>query len=159
MAEIKDELDRKLIAILQGNAREPVSSIARRLDVARSTVQERIARLERKGIIIGYTAILGDQEDQKRVQALVMLSVAQQRSRELIAQLESYPEIRSCLTISGEFDLCLIVEPDRLEELDAVLDEIAAIPGVERTRSSIVLTKKFERQRPFMPQNTYSIEK
>ena len=158
MAEIKDELDRKLIAILQGNAREPVSSIARRLDVARSTVQERIARLERKGIIIGYTAILGDQQDQKRVQALVMLSVAQQRSRELIAQLESYPEIRSCLTISGEFDLCLIVEPDRLEELDAVLDEIAAIPGVERTRSSIVLTKKFERQRPFMPQNTYSLE-
>ncbi|KZL21049.1 Leucine-responsive regulatory protein [Pseudovibrio axinellae] len=158
MAEVKDELDRKLIAILQGNAREPVSSIARRLDVARSTVQERIARLERKGIIIGYTAILGDQQDEKRVQALVMLSVAQQRSRELITQLESYPEIRSCLTISGEFDLCLIVEPDRLEELDAVLDEIAAIPGVERTRSSIVLTKKFERQRPFMPQNTYSIE-
>ncbi|GHB19055.1 AsnC family transcriptional regulator [Pseudovibrio japonicus] len=158
MAEIKDELDRKLIAILQGNAREPVSSIARRLDVARSTVQERIARLERKGIIIGYTAILGDDQDHKRVQALVMLSVAQQRSRELITQLESYPEIRSCLTISGEFDLCLIVEPDRLEDLDAVLDEIAAIPGVERTRSSIVLTKKFERQRPFMPQNVYSLE-
>ena len=157
MAELKDKLDRKLIAILQGNAREPVSSIARRLDVARSTIQERIARLERNGTIVGYTAILNEEQDPKRVQALVMLSVEQQRSRELIGQLESYPEIRSCLTISGEFDLCLIVEPDRLEDLDVILDEIAEIPGVVRTRSSIVLTKKFERKRPLLSPADYRL--
>ncbi|MTI16993.1 Lrp/AsnC family transcriptional regulator [Rhodobacteraceae bacterium RKSG542] len=147
MPEIKDELDRKLIAILQANAREPVSSISRRLGVPRSTVQERISRLERNGVIAGYTVILGDDHATRPVQALVMLSVSQQISKELTQRLESYPEIRSCMTISGEFDLCLVVEPSRLEELDDLLDEIATIPGIQRTRSSIVLSQRFVRQR------------
>ncbi|WP_068087539.1 Lrp/AsnC family transcriptional regulator [Polycladidibacter stylochi] len=151
MAEIKDDLDRKLIAILQANAREPVSAIARKLDVARSTVQERISRLERSGVIAGYTAILGDLEEGQKLQALVMLSVSQQHSRELVKQLESFPEIKSCVTISGEFDVFLVVEPNRLEDLDDILDDIAEIPGVLRSRSSIVLSKRFERQKPFLP--------
>ncbi|WP_068316979.1 Lrp/AsnC family transcriptional regulator [Polycladidibacter hongkongensis] len=154
MPEFKDDLDRKLVAILQSNAREPISSIARKLDVARSTVQERIARLERTGIISGYTAIMGETDSGRKVQALVMLSVAQQQSRELVKQLESFPEIRSCLTISGEFDVFLVVEPDRLEDLDDLLDDIAEIPGVLRSRSSIVLSKRFERQQPFLPRRS-----
>ncbi|MDD7909077.1 MULTISPECIES: Lrp/AsnC family transcriptional regulator [Pseudovibrio] len=156
MPDIKDDLDRKLISILQANAREPVSSISRRLNVARSTVQERITRLERNGVIAGYTALLGDVHAGQQVQAVVMLSVAQQQSKTLVKQLESYPEIRVCYTISGEFDLFLIVEPSRLEELDDILDEIAAIPGVVRSRSSIVLSKKFERQKPIAPSNPLS---
>ncbi|OKL43147.1 Lrp/AsnC family transcriptional regulator [Pseudovibrio exalbescens] len=156
MPDLKDDLDRKLISILQANAREPVSAISRRLNVARSTVQERITRLERTGVISGYTAILGDVHAGQQVQAVVMLSVAQQQSKTLVKQLESYPEIRVCYTISGEFDLFLIVEPSRLEELDDILDEIAEIPGVLRSRSSIVLSKKFERQKPITSTNPLS---
>lgn len=156
MTDLKDDLDRKLISILQANAREPVSAISRRLNVARSTVQERITRLERTGVISGYTAILGDVHAGQQVQAVVMLSVAQQQSKTLVKKLESYPEIRVCYTISGEFDLFLIVEPSRLEELDDILDDIAEIPGVLRSRSSIVLSKKFERQKPITSTNPLS---
>lgn len=156
MPDLKDDLDRKLISILQANAREPVSAISRRLNVARSTVQERITRLERTGVISGYTAILGDVHAGQQVQAVVMLSVAQQQSKTLVKKLESYPEIRVCYTISGEFDLFLIVEPSRLEELDDILDDIAEIPGVLRSRSSIVLSKKFERQKPITSTNPLS---
>ena len=54
MAEL-DQTDRQLLALLRTDAREPVASLARKLELARSTVQERIARLERTGVVAGYT--------------------------------------------------------------------------------------------------------
>ncbi len=53
------DTDEKLIALLKANAREPTASLARKLGLARSTVQERLARLEREGIVRGYTVMLG----------------------------------------------------------------------------------------------------
>ncbi|MBA5776892.1 Lrp/AsnC family transcriptional regulator [Stappia sp. F7233] len=147
MRDFKDDLDRKLVALLQDNARMATAEIARKLKVARSTVQERIARLEKDGVISGYTVLLSRAPDVESVQALVMLAVEQQQVRETIKRLETFPEIRTCLTVSGEFDLFLRVEAPRLDDLDEVLDDIAAIPGVRRSRSSIVLAAKFDRKR------------
>ena len=79
------------------------------------------------------------------VRALVMLAVEQQQVRQTLKRLETFPEIRSCLTVSGEFDICLVVEAPQLEDLDEALDDIAGIPGVQRSRSSIVLATKFDR--------------
>lgn len=145
MRDYKDDLDRRLVALLQTNARMATSEIARKLKVARSTVQERINRLERSGLIRGYTVLLSRPPEAETVHALVMLAVEQQQSRETVKRLETFPEIRTCLTVSGEFDLFLRVEAPRLEDLDEVLDEIAAIPGVRRSRSFIVLASKFDR--------------
>lgn len=86
------------------------------------------------------------------VRALVMLAIEQQKIRETLKRLEAFPEIRTCLTISGEFDVFLVVEAPRLEDLDEALDEIAAVPGVRRSQSSIVLASKFDR-RPNTPQD------
>ena len=145
MRDFKDDLDRRLVALLQSNARMATSEIARKLKVARSTVQERISRLESCGLISGYTVLLSRTPEVEAVHALVMIAVEQQQVRETIKRLETLPEIRTCLTVSGEFDLFLRVEAPRLEDLDEVLDEIAAIPGVRRSRSSIVLASKFDR--------------
>jgi len=54
------DTDERLVALLRANAREPTASLARKLGLARSTVQERIARLERQGTIKGYTVRLSD---------------------------------------------------------------------------------------------------
>ncbi len=145
MRDYKDDLDRRLIALLQADARISTSEIARKLKVARSTIQERITRLEKARIISGYTVLLSRAPEVESVQALVMLAVEQHQVRETIKRLETFPEIRTCLTVSGEFDLFLKVEAPRLEDLDEVLDDIAAIPGVKRSRSSIVLAAKFDR--------------
>ena len=118
---------------------------ARKLGVARSTVHERIARLERTGVITGYTTVLSRPAQDNPVRALVMLAVEQQQVRQTLKRLETFPEIRSCLTVSGEFDICLVVEAPQLEDLDEALDDIAGIPGVQRSRSSIVLATKFDR--------------
>lgn len=147
----RDALDRKLIALLQMNARMPTADIARRLGIARSTVHERIARLERTGAIAGYTAVLARPDTGTTVRALVMLAVEQQQMRETIRRLASFPEIRTCLTIAGEFDIFLVVEAPQLEDLDEALDEIAVVPGVRRSQSSIVLASKFDRSPATMP--------
>lgn len=141
-----DELDRKLLALLQTNARESTSNLARQLDVARSTVHERLTRLERDGTIAGYTVVLGTRPGERKAQALVLLSVQQQQSRKVVKELESYPEIKLCMTVGGQYDLFLTMETDHLEELDDLLDDIAEVPGVERSRSVIVLSRKFDRR-------------
>ena len=82
MTLARDALDRQLIALLQMNARMPTAEIARRLGVARSTVHERIARLERERVIAGYTAVLARGLPGEAVRALVMLAIEQQKIRE-----------------------------------------------------------------------------
>jgi len=142
----KDDIDRRLVALLQADARASTASLARRLGVARSTVHERISRLEKNGVITGYAAILSRNPSDENSQALVMLSVLQQKSRQVVDRLNAFPEIKLALAVSGEHDLFLRVEAPHLEDLDALLDEIAEIPGVERTKSWIVLARKFDRR-------------
>src|SRR5215468_7022456 len=67
------EGDTKLIDLLRSNAREPTASLARKLGLARSTVQERIARLEREGTITGYTVRIAEAADEKKLRAVVMI--------------------------------------------------------------------------------------
>ncbi|MGI9379034.1 MAG: Lrp/AsnC family transcriptional regulator [Methyloligellaceae bacterium] len=143
---LHDELDRRIINLLQVNARAPVSELAGKLGIARSTVHERIKKLEQRGVIRGYTVQLNEGLPGNEAQALVMLSVRQQNNRQLVERLATYPEIKICLAVSGQYDLFLEVATPLLEDLDSLLDEIADIPGVERSRSVIVLAKKFDRK-------------
>src|ERR1051326_5110407 len=78
-APVRDT-DAKLIALLKANAREPTASLARKLGLARSTVQERIARLERQGAIKGYTVRLSDEAAAGKLRAVVMISTDPQRA-------------------------------------------------------------------------------
>lgn len=142
----RDELDRNIIRELQSNARESTSNIAAKLKVARSTVHERIVRLERDGVIKGYTVVLSRDPDEARVEALIMLSIKQQETRRVLDTLSRFTEIRLCLSINGEFDLFLSAVASRVEDLELVIDDIARIPGVLRTQTSIVFNTKFDRR-------------
>ncbi len=142
----RDELDRNIIRELQSNARESTSNIAAKLNVARSTVHERIVRLERDGVIKGYTVVLSRDPDEARVEALIMLSIKQQETRRVLDTLSRFTEIRLCLSINGEFDLFLSAVASRVEDLELVIDDIARIPGVLRTQTSIVFNTKFDRR-------------
>ncbi len=142
----KDELDRKLVALLQVNARESTSRLAKTLGVARSTVHERITRLEQTGVITGYSAVLSRNPSEGNVQAMVMLRVEQKRGKQVVARLNSFPSVKVCLAVSGNYDYFLSVEQATLEELEILLDDIGEIPGVERSTSWVVLSRKFDRR-------------
>ena len=136
--------DAKLIALLRANAREPTASLARKLGLARSTVQERIARLEREGTIKGYTVKLSE-DVTGRLKAVVMISTDPKQADRVSAELKKITEVHSLAAVSGASDLIATVEAENPARLDAALDRIGKLHGVARTVSSIVLSEKFSR--------------
>ncbi len=135
--------DNKLLALLRANAREPTASLARKLGLARSTVQERIARLEREGVIKGYTVKMSDETPGLR--AVVMISTDPKWADRVSAELKKITDVRSLAAVSGASDLIATVETETTGRLDATLDRIGRLHGVARTVSSIILSEKFSR--------------
>ncbi len=140
-----DQLDRRIITALQHNARDSTTNIAAKLGVARTTVHERISRMEERGIIAGYSVVLRQAQDEAKVQVVVLLEVQQKETTRIIKRLEAYPEVKLCLSINGDFDLLLSAEAPRIEDLDILVDELAAIPGVLRTNTSVVFGRRIDR--------------
>lgn len=140
-----DDIDRRLIARLQQDARIPTAALARDVGLSRSAVQERLERLERSQVIRGYTVILG-QEARPRLLAEVMIQVEPQKSAGVVGALQKIPGCIRCLAISGEFDLIAEICADAPEELDQMLDRIGTLTGIKRTSSSIILSTKFDRR-------------
>ena len=139
------ETDSRLIALLRANAREPVASLARKLNLARSTVQERIARLEREGFIKGYSVLLSEESEAGRLRAVVMIAADSRQADRIGAELKRMPEVRALSAVSGAYDMMALVEAETPARMDAVLDRIGKATGVARTVSSILLSEKFSR--------------
>ncbi|HXL99562.1 MAG TPA: Lrp/AsnC family transcriptional regulator [Rhizomicrobium sp.] len=137
--------DSKLLALLKHNAREPTASLARKLGLARSTVQERIARLEREKTIRGYTVRLSDDAAARRLSAVVMITADPKQADRVAAELKRMAEVRSLSAVSGAYDMIAMVETDAPARMDAALDRIGKATGVARTVSSIILSEKFSR--------------
>jgi DNA-binding Lrp family transcriptional regulator len=139
------DTDAKLLALLKTNAREPTASLARKLGLARSTVQERIARLERDGTIKGYSVRLSDDVESRRLRAVVMISADPKQADRVGAELKRMGEVRSLSAVAGAYDMIAVVEADTTARMDAALDRIGRATGVARTVSSIILSEKFAR--------------
>ena len=140
-----DATDRALIALLRENARIGHAQAARRLNLSRTTVQARVESLERRGIIVGYTVRLSEEISRRMVRAHVTIVVAPKASAGIVTALQKMPELRALHSVAGVFDLLAVVEAEDVPLLDAAIDRIGALEGVERTQSSIILSTKFER--------------
>jgi DNA-binding Lrp family transcriptional regulator len=137
--------DEALLSLLRENARAPTAEIARRLGLSRTTVQSRIERLERMGVIAGYTVRIGDDFARDRIRALMMITVFPKQMPAVVEALRGMPEVRSLQSVNGGWDLAAVAVVPGVGEMDALTDHIGALPGVERTTSSLVLSTKFER--------------
>ena len=140
-----DDLDEHLLTRLRDNARAPVAELARALGLSRTTVQSRLARLERNGVIAGYAVKLAGAYEAGRVQAYVMLTVEPKQAAAVTAALKRLSGVRRLQSVSGPFDMIVTIDAGGVAEMDAVIDEIGAVKGVERTNSSLVLSTKFDR--------------
>ena len=140
-----DDLDDHLLARLRDNARAPVAELARTLGLSRTTVQSRLARLERTGVIAGYAVKLSEAREAALIHAFVMLTVEPKQAAAVTAALRRMSGVRKLQSVSGPFDMIAAVEAPNVGDMDALIDEIGAQRGVERTNSSIVLATKFDR--------------
>ena len=140
-----DDSDRRLLALLREDARLPTAALARSLGVARTTVVERLKRLQRDGIVAGYTVRMDPRAEARMLRVHVLLSVDAKEADAVVAALRKMPQVRAVYAISGAFDNLAFVQGETTEEIDRVLDAIGHLPGVTRTQSSLVLSVKFDR--------------
>jgi len=138
--------DHRLLAALKQDARKSISELARELDLSRTTVQKRLARLESTGIITGYHAKLGEGYKADTLQAYVNLVVQPRHSAGVARVLEEMTEVEALYTVSGKIDLVAIMRVNSPTDMDRALDRIGAIQGIEDTESAMVLATKFDRR-------------
>src|SRR5262245_39754214 len=135
-----DEIDRKLIGLLRENARTPVASLAKSLRVARGTVQNRVARLEREGTILGYTVRLRPQVEEQHIRALMTVAVEGNRTEAVIRSLRGDPAVSALHTTNGRWDIVAELRAESLEAFDRVLARIRLVEGISNTETSLLLS-------------------
>lgn len=140
-----DETDTRLLAELGANARLPLATLARRLGLARSTLQARLERLERTGVIAGYTVVVGT-PIRPRLRATALISVEPRAAAGVIQRLGSLSTVEQVHTTSGRFDLIATLVAETTEALDATLDRIGETRGVRGSESLIHLSTKIDRR-------------
>ncbi|MCE0535299.1 Lrp/AsnC family transcriptional regulator [Kineosporia rhizophila] len=134
-----DDLDRRLVAALRADAREPAASLARRLGVTRGTVTQRVERLQNSGVILGFTARVRD-ETVGDVRAVSFIEIEGRATAQVIEGLRGLPQIVSLHTTNGAWDLVADIRATSLSEFDAVLGRIRSVDGVLNSETSLLLS-------------------
>jgi DNA-binding Lrp family transcriptional regulator len=135
-----DDTDRELLALLRHDARLPVATLARKLKVARGTVQNRMKRLERDGVIVGYTVRVKPQAEAHRIRALMTIVVEGNRGAEVLKALRGHPNVTGLHSTNGRWDLIAELRADSLEAFDRALGNIRLIAGIASTETSLLLS-------------------
>jgi len=135
-----DDTDRELLALLRQDARMPVATLAAKLKVARGTVQNRMKRLERDGVIVGYTVRVKPQAEAHRIRALMTIVVEGNRGTEVLHALRGHPNVTGLHSTNGRWDLIAELRADTLEAFDRALGSIRLIDGIASTETSLLLS-------------------
>ncbi|MGJ4729012.1 Lrp/AsnC family transcriptional regulator [Luteimonas sp. SDU101] len=134
-----DAIDRRLLALLREDASVPLKTLAAEVGLSRSTVRDRIARMEASGVISRYTIELA--RDPRGVGAVCALRLARTPDPVVVAAAMSMPEVLRCYALAGDIDLLLELECPDSDALNAARDRIAAIAGVEEVTTRVVLCR------------------
>ncbi|MDN0084217.1 Lrp/AsnC family transcriptional regulator [Crenobacter sp. SG2305] len=140
-----DPTDQRLLALLRENARASTTELARQLGLSRTTVQSRIERLERAGVVIGYTVRTSADHNAGQVRALVMITAMPKLTPAIEIALRRIAQVRTLHSVSGIYDFIAGLETGSVAELDGLVDRIGALDGVERTTTAIVMTTRIDR--------------
>jgi DNA-binding Lrp family transcriptional regulator len=143
---IMSEKDDELLGLLKLNAREPVASLARKLGVSRSTVQDRLKRLEDSGVIAGYAVKLGSAAKVPGMSAFVTLGVEPRQQIEVARIISTYSQVETLHTVSGKFDLVAVVKTPTSEDMDKLIDKIGMLKGVNDIETAVMLSTKLDRR-------------
>lgn len=142
-----DDTDHALIRFLRRDARTPTAELARRVGVSRTTVQSRLERLERDGVIKGYTIQTGDSYDPGVIRASVLIQVEPRHTAAIVTALGKMREVEGLFTTAGRFDMAIQLAASGTPALDTALDRIGEMEGVRGMESLIHLTAKIDRRR------------
>lgn len=142
---IIDGKDKELIALLSANSRTSTANLARILGMSRTTITSRIERLEKRGVITGYTVQFSEDYERGRIQAHVMISSDPKSSAHIVRALKNISAVRDLHAVNGVYEMLALISAESTQHLDEVLDLIGNTDGITKTTSSIILSTKFSR--------------
>jgi len=134
-----DEVDRKILEILQRNARTPLKRIASALNISEGTVHVRLKRLLASGIIRGFYTILDEEKLGYNVKAIIALKADPSMYSRILESLKEVDGITEIYDVTGEYYAILKVKTTSKEELANIIDRIGSIKGVQSTSTMIIL--------------------
>lgn len=135
-----DDIDRQLISLLRDDARLSVVAIAKKLRVARATVQNRLTKLEADGTIVGYSVRLRPEAEAHRIRAMMSIEIEGHHGDAVRRLLRGHPNVVALHTTNGRWDLIAELRTDTLEAFDKVLNSIRGTQGISNTETSILLS-------------------
>lgn len=145
MLRLSDQ-DYAMIELLKRAGRKSVTELAADLGVSRSTAQKRLERLESSGVIESYSCILAAPYRREQVSAHVLVRVTPKHMDAVVGRLHDVPGLEEVHSVSGEFDLIVVLAAASVGLLEEAVDEVIAVPGVERTTTSIILSTRINRR-------------
>lgn len=143
MTTAKDE---ELLTALRANARAPVAALARSLGLSRTTVQDRLKRLEDQGVIAGYTLKLARDVAPQGIAAQVAIAVEPRHQIEVAKAIGKLQQVETLHAVSGKVDFIALVRAPTAEGIDKVIDQIGLIPGVNGIETAVILSTKLDRR-------------
>jgi Lrp/AsnC family leucine-responsive transcriptional regulator len=140
-----DDVDRNLLAALRLNARATYAELARGVGLSAPAVHERVSKLEAAGVITGYHAAVAPEALGKTMSALIGVFISDGGDTESIAaDLGALPAVEDCWFVAGEETFVAKVSVPDVGGLEEVIRSLNAVPGIARTRTTVVLSTKFE---------------
>lgn len=139
-----DDIDLKLIELLQEDAKVPYAKLARRLGISSSGVHKRVKRLVDEGVIRKFVAVIDPQILGKKLKAFIGISTSPGTCGEVIDQLKKRAEVLEIHEVAGEHDLFVKIITDDTLKLNEILHEMDRIQGVSSSRTLIVLKTEKE---------------
>jgi DNA-binding Lrp family transcriptional regulator len=141
-----DEIDRQIVALLREDARRSFQDIGRRVHLSAPSVKRRVDRLERDGILLGYTAVVDPEAFGWHAEAFVDLYCEGTMAAGAIKQaVLREPGVIAAHTVAGEASALLHIRARDTKGLELALERIRATPGVSRTVTEVVLSTLFAR--------------
>ncbi len=138
-----DEIDTRLLEHLKANARQTVKELAHKVGLSITPTFERIKRLERLGIIRGYTLVIDKKLVGKGLRVLCQVSLKEHNEKQILlfeSEVQSLEEVSECLHIAGNFDYLLSVEVKDMDEYEKFLKQkLAKLSNISQVQSSFVL--------------------
>jgi len=142
-----DQIDLKILFILQNNGRSRLADIAAEVELSTPAVMERVKKLEASGVIKGYHALIEGKKVGKDIAAFIGVSIGHQRDTEgFAAQMLQYPDVLECHHVTGDESFLLKVKSANTGSLEKLLGEIRSVEGVTRTVTKVVLSTAKESQ-------------
>ncbi|WP_249020476.1 Lrp/AsnC family transcriptional regulator [Conexibacter sp. S30A1] len=137
-----DEIDERIIALLREDARRTITDIAARVNLSSAPVKRRIDRLERLGVITGYTVAVDHAVIGPTIEAFTELRLAGNADiDEILGQVEQIPEIHEVFTMAGDPDALLRIRVTDVEHLKAVVNRLRRTGRVTGTKTLMVLDR------------------